>query len=134
MRTIKFRGKSLDNGEWAYGSLTVAKERCFIQTFNREEEDGLVMCSDPVNASTVGQLTPSKDANNNPIYEGDIVKFENNGAPFHMVAILASDYRWQFCDSPTGEEDCDFLNMADYEKDCVVVSNIHDNPELLKGE
>ena len=54
-RTIKFRGKRLDNGEWIYGSLIQWGERLFtIHNF-----DGSIH----IDPDTVGQFTGLLDKN-----------------------------------------------------------------------
>lgn len=77
MRTIKFRGKRIDNGEWVYGDYyTDQVDRggdCAIDIFlirNDVHEDF------EVKESTVGQFTGLKDYIQNDIYEGD--KMQND--------------------------------------------------------
>lgn len=142
MRTIKFRGKRIDNGEWLYGSLLVShfkddkKERYFITQFS-----GNYTFEHEVNPNTVGQFTGLNDKNGNGVYEGDIFKdsdgvlrsifrvpgglaFEDNPVAFgydHRAPVYPY--------SPLAESQ----NEAWISQCCEVIGNIHDNPELLKG-
>jgi uncharacterized phage protein (TIGR01671 family) len=60
-----FRGKQLDNGEWAMGRLASASDnRALMYSLD------LFWDADP---ATVGQCTGLRDKNGKLIYEGDIV-------------------------------------------------------------
>lgn len=144
MRTIKFRGKRIDNGEWAYGSLVTYsdiriigryrnghnKTEPYIRSFIIDNETGLevssyeneyyftVMCE--VIPETVGQFTELYDKNGKDIYEGDIMQICDDIA---VVEFSANGfYQKSINDGPT------YCNFNKYE----VIGNIHDNPELLK--
>lgn len=70
MRTIKFRGKRIDNGEWVYGDLVhdafdgydktipvgIQKPKCYAVEVHPE---------------TVGFISPYTDKNGTKCYEGD---------------------------------------------------------------
>ena len=73
MRTIKFRGKRLDNGEWVYGDLEIRRidMRCFIHTYN---DDGTYFRQFEVIPETVGQFIGIEDNYNHDVYEGDIIE------------------------------------------------------------
>lgn len=120
MREIKFRGKRLDNGEWAYGCLTrYSKEMSYITVDLLEQEVY------QVKTSTVGQYTGLRDKSDVEIYEGDVVtvkdcfcirQFEgvvefDNGSFLINQDDWEKNYRWQ-----------------DYE--CEVIGNIHERREI----
>ena len=133
MREILFRGKRTINGDWVYGDFVHGNERkslrdsIFVydsetQSFNDYE----------INPSTLGQYTGLTDKNGKWIFEGDIVKAQDE--------ILGSP----FCDGMTGkvvyDEAAYFIELKDpmnsqwlYDECAVyeVIGNIHDNPELL---
>jgi uncharacterized phage protein (TIGR01671 family) len=153
MRDIKFRGKRIDNGEWAHGSLIKSlKSEAFKITegYFAVGEYGEQQFAFNVNPDTIGQYTGSKDKNGVEIWEGDVVD---------CTCELFSD----FGKTPTGtfttslyeivwHEDCwakkevknnrwtkSWSNYGHItknisiscEKFYVVIGNIHDNPELL---
>lgn len=131
MREILFRGKCKGNGVWVEG---------FYACFNKKESRiytgyAETDCEDyypewfTVVPETVGQHTGLKDRNGVYIFEGDIVNIiraEENGK-----------VEWR-------ENDAAFVVVGDcleasflenlYGRDVEVIGNIHNNPELLKGE
>lgn len=74
----EYRGKRIDNGEWAYGDLIKNKDKYFIhpQTNVFKVENGLakIMVCHEVIPETVGQFTGVYDKNGKKIFEDDIVK------------------------------------------------------------
>lgn len=140
MRTIKFRGKRLDNGEWVYGDLLHIAGGCLIYFGSDTETRSPDIQSDSkvavelhkdeiavVGPATVGQFTGAIDRNGKKIYEGDIV-----------LAKSAGEYRK--CQVVYAEHSCNFILYTkigpwfmhgEIDSMLEVIGNIHDNPELL---
>ena len=134
-RTIKFRGKSLYNDEWVYGYLLERNDRTEIYNVN---PDGSLFWAN-VYPQTVGQFTGLCDRNGREIYEGDVIKSMYNDI-YHVIryndliaafsAVLINQYMY---DNDGLRTECHITEA--WIGDCtkVVVGNIYDNPELLKG-
>ena len=134
MREILFRGKLKDKDEWigewiegiycpCYWDLymrRVEKPRIIILS-NKGKTDGLWR---EVIPETVGQYTGLTDKNGKRIFEGDIVRYEDD---IGYVIYNGDDARF-LVDSPNM-----YISM-DYSNEFEVIGNIHDNPELLGGE
>lgn len=161
MREILFRGKRCDNGKWVEGYLYVTHNGEYeIGRYNAEVNiERMTYVVDP---DTVGQYTGLTDKNGKRIFEGDIVKqtFEKTvavasdefwddngyadlyGEDVGKVVILPS--KGTCIKNPVihrevnGEITEDRANARMYKNvcsgRCEIIGNIHDNPELLKGE
>lgn len=120
MREILFRGKQEGNGEWVYGLLTIMWGQYHIIDLNDEN------IAYPIDPSTIGQYTGSTDKNGTKIFEGDICEIDREEDKFEIIWDN-SEARFSFVST---ELYFDFSHF--YPNDIKVVSNIHDNPELLE--
>lgn len=142
MREILFRGKRVDNGEWAQGYYIRADYHWHKYGIHKDwialgayaNGGWFALCRKyAVKSETVGQYTGLTDKNGKKIFEGDVVRVndrlmphyeklstfigevDHKDASFVIVGDVIAHYRW-----------------LDYEVE--VIGNIHDNPELLKGD
>lgn len=144
MREILFRGKDIDSGEWVQGYYTLyAQTRGLLPCILTGTEHGCVLPKF-VDPETVGQYTGLKDKNRRKIYEGDIVKCtdETNDYSFTAVVMFGNpngEYNWGFQlkrikGANANTDILLWVEMEDTGAYIEVIGNIHDNPELLKGE
>ena len=133
-REVRFRGKRIDNGEWVYGDLENCRIRkcTFIHCYT---EDGNYHKQHEVDAETIGQYTGLQDKDGKDIYEGDVLK--HNTSTFSGVVTWNSNGYFYIKEKhilfPDEEPSCTPLGEMIVMGDFVVINNIHDNPELLKG-
>ena len=121
MRTIKFRGKRIDNKEWVYGYLyelpLPSGNACMILTQDNNHLDNYL---EPkyhlaftlwvdlflVAHETVGQFTGLHDINGKEIYEGDLLMSHENGEVFEVVydaprfCFKDNDFGFRFLNHP----------------------------------
>lgn len=143
MRTIKFRGRRLDNGEWVYGSLIknvtdkgvnlafiVPYLPCASQAYNMWTAEMF-----RVNPSTVGQFTGLTDSNDKEIYEGDIVDIEIYGKEY-CAKIYWNNGISAFCIKFSFENSLCYKPLHEWvmENKINVIGNIHDTPQQLNTE
>lgn len=125
MREILFRGKRKDNGDWIYGDLRNYSENS-KGIFDYETKHTMHVIPE-----TVGQYTGLKDVNGNGtrIFEGDIVKSEKGICFSGEYTAVVKFHNGEFL----ADSDTVSFYAVDF---CIleVIGNIHDNPELLKGE
>ena len=146
MKEILFRGKRVDNGEWIYGVPITDKATgdAYIITstagaYLRSEINNMCATGFRAIPETVEPCTGLTDTNGTRIFEGDIVKITG----FHTTAIAAVKYGspsekstswgWYFDDNHGHTYHLESQAFCrDY--NAIIIGNIHDNPELLKGE
>lgn len=128
MREILFRGKRIDNGKWVKGYLYRLSEKLNPFILLKSEKGA----SYEVEAKTVGQYTGMLDKNGTKIFEGDICNFSNRSDIDNYGVVVY--------DADETEFGIDYgstylgLGRHYHSRDIEVVSNIYDNPELLKGD
>lgn len=130
-RTIKFRGKRLDNGEWVYGDLEYnrAKNIARIHTY---DEDGEYLIQHSVDPATVGQFTGLLNKNGKEIYEGDILMLGSSDAG--ICEVKWNESQLAFCIRFYYERNLGTRPLGAWARDgknIAILGNIHDNPELL---
>ncbi len=162
MREILFRGKRIDNGEWVEGYLIHDKhDGLYRIVIKLEYSTGTYIVTGfapRVNVETVGQYTGLTDKNGKRIFEGDIFKFPDEIFESYYTSCGAEYNSWEvenygvvgFCDYSGRFDFVEYKfnenvveadlhenhNIEFYEfiRGLEVIGNIHDNPELLKGE
>ena len=115
MRTIKFRGKRVDTGDWVYGTPVTYRDG------HTAIYDGLLMLygaeattlsRNKVDPATVGQFTGLQDKDGVEIYEGDRWSYH-----YEVGVVYYKDGRFNCT------EDYSLHCMAE---ELEVVSNIHE--------
>ena len=136
-----FRGKRKDNGECVYGNLI--KRKIWASEFYviRVEDNGFDSYVEyEVIPETVGEFTGLVNVGGRKIFEGDIAQWENRrfvvrrecdtlGGSWSDTAYILDEIG--VSGGMSFEDTIDELNC----EICVeIIGNIHDDPELLKGE
>lgn len=133
MREIKFRGKRIDKGEWAEGSLIVLPDKMLIAEpcGNNNILGEYTYKSHRVDPATVGQYTGLPDKNGRDIWEGDIVQTLSG----KKLAIEWDEYnaRWILVrDISLWYGELDSFNIKQLSLE--VIGKYFDNPDLLGVE
>lgn len=131
MRTIKFRGKYIETGEWLHGNIQVPSKEdveYFMWDCDHNQKE--------VIPYTVGQFTGLTDKNGKEIYEGDIIFSQKCDCRAVLHKVEYNIDNAMFVAKPIQGWDFDFCQIR---KDWIdkygkeVIGNVFDNPELLKG-
>lgn len=147
MREIKFRGKRVDNGEWAYGfykciniynHYTEKDEHAHYIT-EACHEDFEHENTHEVIPETVGQYTGLKDNNGVEIYEGDIIAdVDEDGVSWMPAAVQWGVYDigcngFEYSYEVVGPYvNCEYSYSQMISGKLTVIGNIHQHPELLE--
>ena len=128
MREILFRGKAIDDN-WYYGVPLVFTEDYVCMTAPHTYNKAVI-------PKTVGQYTGLTDKNGKKIFEGDIVSTDIT-RPYLIVEFRDGCFMFNCNDG--GKDYYAFMLPILNEPQTQylygeVIGNIHDNPELLKGE
>ena len=141
MRDILFRGKTADNGEWVEGLLFTYNGNHCIQLEGIECDDyGLYpRCYAEIIPETVGQYT-GINVGNEKLFEGDIVEwhedyddtwgYSQTTVGRSVVVWDTENFCWAF---KTDDKYIQAFNDWNWNSS-YIIGNVHDNPELLKGE
>lgn len=134
MREILFRGKRVDIGEWAYGSLIIETnpfDKDMVMTHIYDNFYNEII----VDRRTIGQYTGLKDLHGTRIFEGDIVRFidiDFDGSERKAVGVIAWNRKAANFDIVKGTYRLDFHYPVFEEIE--VIGNVYDNQELLEED
>lgn len=146
MREVLFRGKRLDNGEWVEGNLVFSADaeedweaiivpRINSNMFTKKGAKGNLGFENwhRVDHKTVCQFTGMTDKNGVKIFDGDICR---NIKSEEIVSVkwhgTMAGYVWTKR-KENNKHLFDFGELFRAFDKYEVISNIFDNPELLKG-
>ncbi|MGI0198224.1 YopX family protein [Streptococcus pneumoniae] len=156
----KFRGLSIDEkskGEWQYGHLIEDRGRAFIISEVVEANEQYITIGSwcPVNPATLGQSTGLRDKNGKEIFEGDILKFNDEWNEYchegyvdgsvegvNYVEVVKGEACFEFGKTRYPESSLfiymedEHLSFAELVKDkdfgFEIIDNVYENPELLE--
>jgi hypothetical protein len=133
MREIKFRGKSIFDGEWWEGYYVYSNydDKHYITqnsliNGNRNQFVSLSHFAE-IDPKTLGEFTGLKDSTGKKIYEGDILLID--GVVFKDKQSKKAEMLWdKYCYGWRMEIDAE---KKVKENHIEIIGNIHENPELL---
>jgi uncharacterized phage protein (TIGR01671 family) len=132
MREIKFRGKRVDNGEWAFGYYW--SNECgnhFIRVTKEQDGETIVLYDVEVDPETIGQYTGLKDKNGKEIYKGDLLFAVDIYEKLKGFVSWWLD-RWVLTYKVEQTEQLQNQSLMIIADHTEIIGNIHDNPELLE--
>lgn len=143
---IKYKGKRIDNGDWVYGYAVCSGEAgrpnsVWYICVNRYEcpsifpqdnaDDAFIWYR--VDPKTVSQFTGVIDKQGVEIYQNDLLEgtIVSAWSKYKIVCrvIWCKDSSWSSAEAPNQYGDI-YGHKLMFGKDCVVIGNIFDNPEL----
>ena len=142
-RTIKFRGKRVDNGEWVYGYYVYRTDGSHL-IYWKPFDEATQNTYHYVYHETVGQYTGLNDKEGHEIYEGDVLETSDypcvsEGNINYRHVVEWDNESLMFCcpicrvsDRVIGRACGKTLEEISVSSGLSVAGNIHDNPELLE--
>lgn len=153
MKEIEFRGKKKNpyGDNWVKGYYALLDgEHVIIMPHSTSYEKALkenksipkTSVNHVIDINTLGQYTGVKDKNGNKIFEGDIVKIDEDVAKLFCIESLISIVKYFFgtfiCTNKDNYTDVCRSLIVLTDIDGVfrgeVIGNIYDNPELIKDK
>lgn len=140
-REIRFRGKRVDNGEWAEGYYIEAHYHWHNHGVHKEWIVSAACANGgwfsihgryPVVADTVGQYTGLTDKNGTKIFEGDIIECSSEGVSAQGTVQQRKDGMWIIYPSWQKHIMWGLCPDENMHTTVEVIGNIHDTPELLE--
>lgn len=133
-RQIKFRGKDPETKEWLRGSLIQRLGHYPSILFRYVQNGEIAYCERSVIPYTVGQFTGLHDANDEEIYEGDILTFKLKATRWKPVVTWNNEIG-AWCVKMDMQDRAGVKPLGEWlqEEPFVVIGNIYDNTSLLKG-
>ena len=142
MREILYRGKLKANGKWSEGNLKINKYQGVMIITPDETPIGIYGQIDP---DTAGQYTGFEDKKGRKAFEGDCInyhfgpeigiirygQYRNTFNDDQFAAHIGFYVEWKGPQAKALRKDLGFwlsLNGVS------IIGNIHDNPEMLKGD
>lgn len=135
MREILFRAKRIDNGElvsgyyvydYAHNAHFIFKNQLVCPNCINDRRIDYSVCDYEIDPDTLCQYTGLTDKNGSMIWENDIVRIGANtlvrwSEKYAGWCLIQRDWIYEH-----------FFGEAFEAKDCEVVGNIFDNPELME--
>lgn len=146
-REIKFRGKDILTDKWVYGDLLHLGDVCAIIRSSKNEKLKVNAITDQLEfeaqdiygviPETVGQFTGLLDGNGQGIFEGDIMRIPETEFNIEIIGVVEFDRGAyvvrSFFSGTLSSLAWAVRGRQSGERRGVVIGNIHDKPELLKG-
>lgn len=124
-RTIKFRGKRIDNGEWVYGSYV---------THNTYSDDQIIEggVAYDIIPESIGQFIEQLDEDGKEIYDGDFLHSNLDHRWFDWLVIIIDGIPHLINIGVDGYQHLPEVLRKQSSNMRFVIGNLIDNPELLK--
>ncbi len=130
-----FYGGKWHKGVWVEGCYFMAKDNIYNILHCISEIKGEKIFK--VIPETVGQYTGLEDKNGTKIFEGDIIRDTTDNELLVVEGTTAFGFYFKYVTEPDGYVTAFDLGISEddtYLTSCIIVGNIHSNPEILEVE